>query len=207
MGRNGSGKTTLAKLLVKLYPEYDGRIEIGGVEMRGLHPQALRRKIAMLPQEVHLFTGTIKENIRYGRPGATMDEVIEAARLADFHDFVKNLYLGYNYVVGEGGSNLSGGQKLKIAFARLFLGTPDVIVLDEASSVLDPEAEQRIMRNVKRHFEGKTVISIAHRLHTVRDADRILVLDGGAIVEQGRHDELLAQQGLYHQFMQNYLDV
>ena len=207
VGRNGSGKTTLAKLLVKLYPDYAGRIEIGGVEMRNLHPQALRRKVAMLPQEVHLFTGTLKDNIRYGRPEATMEEIIEAARLADFHDFVKNLYLGYNYVVGEGGANLSGGQKLKVAFARLFLGRPEVIVLDEASSVLDPEAEQRIMRNVKRHFRGKTVISIAHRLHTVRDADRILVLDGGAVAEEGRHEELLAQRGLYHQFMQNYLDV
>ena len=207
VGRNGSGKTTLAKLLTKLYPDYAGRIEIGGVEMRQLHPHALRRKVAMLPQDVHLFTGTIKDNIRYGRPEATMEEIIEAARLADFHDFAKALYLGYNYVVGEGGANLSGGQKLKVAFARLFLGRPEVIVLDEASSVLDPEAEQRIMRNVKAHFRGKTVISIAHRLHTVRDADRILVLDGGTVVEDGRHEELLAQEGLYYRFMQNYLDV
>ncbi len=205
VGRNGSGKTTLVKLLVKLYSHYEGAIRLGGVELRDLHPTAVRRAVAMLPQEVYLFDGTLRENIEYGRPGASMPEIIEAAKLASIHDFIQGLYLGYNHKVGEAGSNLSGGQRLKIAFARLFLSEPEVIILDEASSVLDVEAEHLVMQNVRAHFAGKTVISIAHRLHTVRHADRILVLDAGRIVEEGPHEALIEQEGLYYQLMQNYL--
>ncbi len=206
IGRNGSGKTTLAKLLAGLYHDYDGTITLGGVELRRLHPRALRRTVAMVPQQVHLFDGTFKDNIRYGNPEASMDDIVRAAELAGLHEDVQQLYLGYNTMIGESGSALSGGQRLKIAFARLFLADPDVIILDEASSALDPEAERLVMRNVETHFAGKTILSIAHRLRTVRDADRILVMDRGRIVEDGRHEDLLQREGLYYSLMQTYLN-
>lgn len=206
VGRNGSGKTTLAKLLVKFYTDYSGKILIGETDLRNLHPHYLRRKVVLLPQDVYVFSGTIRENILYANPAATMDEVVEATDAAGLHDYVRSLYLGYNHKVGEGGSNLSGGQKLKLAFARLFLQNPEIIILDEASSALDVEAEQLIMQNLYARFRGKTILSIAHRLHTVRNADRIVVMDGGKIAEQGTHTSLLLNRGLYYQFTQTYLD-
>ncbi|MCA1616640.1 MAG: ATP-binding cassette domain-containing protein, partial [Acidobacteria bacterium] len=149
-------------------------------DLQGIHPQFLRKKIVMIPQTVYLFSGTISENIACGNPDASMADVVEAARLADIHDHIKGLYLGYNQMISEDNSSFSGGQRLKIAFARLFLSDPEVIILDEASSALDVETEHLIMSNLKRRFAGKTIISIAHRLHTVRGADRIVVLDEGA---------------------------
>lgn len=206
VGRNGSGKTTLAKLLVKLYDHYEGRISLGGTEIRSIHPQALRKKVVMVPQDIYIFGGTIKENIMYANPDAEMKAVVQATTLACFDRFVHDNYLGYNYMVGESGSNLSGGQRLRLAFARLFMADPEVIILDEATSVLDVESEKIIMQNVRQRFPGKTIISIAHRMSTVKDADLILVIDEGRIIEQGDHETLLKQQGLYFAFMKTYLD-
>ncbi len=206
VGRNGSGKTTLAKLLVRLYDNYQGSISIGGTELHNLHPQYLRQKVAMIPQDVHLFNGTIRDNIAMARPDATMDEIIEAARKAELHDFVSSMYLGYNQKIGESGSGLSGGQRLRIAFARLFLTNPDIIILDEASSALDVIAEQKIMQRVHEHFKSATIISIAHRLSTLQKADRIVVLDAGQLVELGTHEELVQKQGTYFRFVKTYVD-
>lgn len=206
VGRNGSGKSTLLKLLVKLYTDYQGSVFFNQFEMRDIHPGSLRRAVCMIPQEQHFFNGTIKENILYGNPDADMEAVIEAAKLADLHDYVSKLYLGYNHVIGESGSNLSGGQKLKIGFARLFLQDPDVIFLDEASSFLDVETERVIMENLYRRFHDRTIVTIAHRLHTLRGLDRILVLDQGEVVEQGCHQALLNERGLYYTFIKTYVD-
>ncbi|CAM2008731.1 peptidase domain-containing ABC transporter [Acanthopleuribacter pedis] len=206
VGRNGSGKSTLLKLLVKLYTDYQGTILFNQYEMRDIHPGSLRRAVCMIPQEQHFFSGTIKENILYGNPDADMDAVIEAAKLADLHDYVSKLYLGYNHMIGESGSNLSGGQRLKIGFARLFLQDPEVIFLDEASSFLDVETEAKIMANLYRRFRDRTIITIAHRLHTLRALDRILVIDQGEIIEQGDHQALLNERGLYYTFIKTYVD-
>ena len=206
VGRNGSGKTTFAKLLVRLYDHYQGKISLGGVELRSIHPRTLRKKIVMVPQDIFIFSTTIKENIMYARDEATMDDVVQATQLAMFDDFVHNNYLGYNYMVGESGANLSGGQRLRLAFARLFISQPEVIILDEATSVLDVESEQRIMVNVRKFFPTQTIISIAHRMSTVKSADLILVIDQGTVVEQGNHDQLMSQKGLYYEFMKTYLD-
>jgi len=206
VGRNGTGKTTLVKLLLNLYPEYKGGVYYDTVEMRKLNPLLLRKKVFLFPQELYIFSGTIKENILYGNLNASVDDMIRAAKLADLHDFVKGLHLGYNHKVGDTGGNLSGGQKLKIGFARLFLSNPDIIILDEASSMLDIESEKRIMINVAEKFKGKTIITIAHRLNTLKNSDRILVIDNGEIAEQGHHNVLMEKEGLYHQFMNTYVE-
>ncbi|MBK9271752.1 MAG: ATP-binding cassette domain-containing protein [Saprospiraceae bacterium] len=206
-GRNGSGKTTLVKLFLNLYPDYEGSIHFGQTDMKRINPEALRKKVFLFPQEIYVFNGTIKENILYGNLDASMDDIIRAAKLADLHDFVSSQYLGYNYKIGDFGANLSGGQRLKIGFARLFLSNPELIILDEASSMLDVESEQKIMANIKSHFKDKTIISIAHRMQTLRNADRILVIDGGQIVEEGNHDHLMKLDGgLYQGFMRTYVD-
>lgn len=206
VGRNGSGKTTLVKLLLNLYPDYEGEISMDQHELRKINPNALRSKIFLFPQDIYIFSGTIKENIQFGNLDADLDAIIQAAKLANLHDYVKGLYLGYNHKVGDTGGNLSGGQKLKIGFARLFISNPDVIILDEASSMLDIESETIIMNNIRSHFKGKTIISIAHRLNTLKNADRVLVLESGEVVEDGHHDQLIALNGLYYKFMKTYVD-
>lgn len=206
VGRNGAGKTTLVKLLLSLYPSYEGNILLDNVELKRILPKSVRKKIFLFPQDIHIFTATIKENILYANPNASLEELIHAAKLADLHDFVKSLYLGYNHKVGDFGGNLSGGQVLKIGFARLFISNPDIIILDEASSNLDLETENKIMTNIKNHFRGKTVITIAHRIYTLKDADRILVIDEGKITEDGSHEELISKDGLYSKFMKTYVD-
>lgn len=206
-GRNGSGKTTLAKLLLNFYPQYEGSITVGSVNLREVNLSVLRKKIFHFPQEIYLFNGTILENIRYGNMEASVEDVIRAAELADLHEFVHQLHLGYNHKIGDIGGNLSGGQRLKIGFARLFLSNPELIVLDEASSMLDVETEHRIMTNVKEYFRDATIISIAHRMNTLRVSDRILVMDQGSIVEEGSHEQLLRMEGgLYAGFMKTYVN-
>jgi ATP-binding cassette subfamily B protein len=206
VGRNGSGKTTLVKLLLNLYPEYEGEIRYGAAELRELHPASLRQKVFLFPQDIYIFNGTISENIRYGNLNAGTEAIIRAAKLAELHDFIRSQHLGYNTRVGDMGTNLSGGQRLKIGFARLFLSDPGIIILDEASSLLDVESEREILRNIRTHFAGRTLISIAHRMNTLRQADTIWVIDAGTVAEQGRHDELLHSGGLYAQFMKTYVD-
>lgn len=206
VGRNGTGKTTLVKLLLNLYPHYEGQIYFDSHELRKLNPLVLRKKVFLYPQDLYIFAGTIKENILYGNLNAGTDEMIRAVKLADLHDFVKAQHLGYNHKVGDTGGNLSGGQKLKIGFARLFISNPDIIILDEASSMLDIESEKLIMRNVKEQFKGKTIITIAHRMQTLKNADRIWVVEKGEIAEDGHHDALMKKEGLYHQFMTTYID-
>jgi ATP-binding cassette subfamily B protein len=206
VGRNGSGKSTLAKLLVKLYDSYSGSISIGGADLRSIHPYLLRRQVFLLSQDVFLFSGTIRDNILQGNPQASFDEVVTAAKLADAHDFIKQLYLGYNHNLMSNGANLSGGQRAKIALARLFLSDPQVIILDEATRALDVETEHRVLHNLREHFSGRTIISIAHRLYTLRDADRILVLDSGpdacSLVEEGTYESLIERQGYFYSFLE-----
>ncbi len=207
VGRNGSGKSTLVKMLVHFYSNYEGNITFGKTDMRRINPTVLRKKVFLFPQDIYVFNGTIKENIMYANLNAEMDDVIRAAKLADLHDFVAAQYLGYNYKIGDFGANLSGGQQLKLGFARLFLSDPDLIILDEASSMLDVESEQKIMANIKSHFKNKTIISIAHRMQTLKNADRIWVVDEGQIAEEGTHEALMKREdGLYYGFMRAYVE-
>ncbi len=206
VGRNGAGKTTLVKLLVNLYPEYAGKITLNDeVDIQSLNVKALRKKIFLFPQDIYVFSGSFRENIRFANPQATDDDIIRAAQLADLHDFIKTQHLGYNQVIGDEGTNLSGGQILKLGFARLFVSNPDVIILDEASSQLDVETEAIIMKNVAEKFSDKIIISIAHRINTLRNSDRIVVMDQGKIAECDTHEALMQQEGLYHQFMKTYV--
>ena len=206
IGRNGAGKTTLVKLLVNLYSDYVGKILINGsTDIQSLNVKQLRKKIFLFPQDVYVFDGSLRENILYANPNATNDEVVRAAKLADLHDFIKTLHLGYNHIVGNEGANLSGGQILKLGFARLFLSNPDIIVLDEASSQLDVETEAKILKNVMEIFSDKIIISIAHRINTLKKSDRIIVMDEGRIAESGNHEELVEKNGLYNQFIKTYV--
>lgn len=207
VGRNGSGKTTLAKLICKLYTSYEGNIFFNNTELRTIHSSYLRKKISVIPQDIYLFDGTIKENILFGNPESSDEEIFEASKRAGLYDFVRDQYLGYNLKIGENGVNLSGGQKLKLAFARLFVSNPEIVILDEASSALDIETERLIMEQVKEKFKGKTIISIAHRIATLKNADKIVVLEDGKITEMGSHQELMKIKGLYKSFMDTYMNI
>jgi ATP-binding cassette, subfamily B, bacterial HlyB/CyaB len=207
VGRSGSGKSTLVKLLEGLYYPTRGKVVIDGHDIRHVSPQSLRAQMGVVPQECFLFSGTILENITLYRPEYTLEQAIEVAKLAEAHAFIQSLPLGYNTKVGERGSSLSGGQRQRIAIARALLGEPRILILDEATSALDTESERRFQRNLTQIRRGRTTFVIAHRLSTVRNADRILVLDRGVLVEQGTHDELMAAQGLYYHLAQQQLNL
>jgi len=197
VGPSGSGKSTILRLIARFYDPDRGTVTIGGEDLRGMDPEALLQNVSMVFQDVYLFQDTIAGNIRFGRRDAAREEIEEAARLAGCHDFIMKLPHGYDTMVGEGGSTLSGGEKQRISIARAMLKNAPIILLDEATASLDPENEADIQQAIDRLIRGRTVIVVAHRLKTVRHADRIVVLDQGRIVEQGRHDELLALNGLY----------
>lgn len=204
-GRSGSGKSTLAKLIQRLYYPEAGRILIDGIDLALADPAWLRRQIGVVLQESFLFNGTIKDNIAFHYPQAQMDEIIHVARLSGAHDFIMELPEGYDTTVGERGVTLSGGQKQRIAIARALLTNPRILIFDEATSSLDSESEAIIQCNLRQICRGRTVILIAHRLSTLRIADKIIVMDKGEIVESGTHDELMMRKGLYHhlQLQQN----
>ena len=197
VGPTGSGKTTLVNLLHRFYDPSSGTIAIDGYDLRGVRLDTLYRQIALVPQETILFGGTILDNIRYGREDATKDEVRDAARAANAHDFISALPDSYATIVGEKGVNLSGGQRQRLAIARAVLKNPRILILDEATSALDTESERLVQEAVERLMVGKTTFVVAHRLSTVQRANRILVFNKGRIVEQGDHASLMAAKGLY----------
>ena len=197
VGPSGSGKTTIITLLARFYDPTEGRILVDGQDVRDFNVQSLRRQVGIVMQDNILFSGTIEDNIKYGRPGATREEVIEAAKSANAHDFISRLPQGYETWLGERGVQLSGGQRQRVAIARVILKNPRILILDEATSALDTEAERQVQEALDRLMKGRTSIVIAHRLSTVINADKILVLKQGSVVESGRHDELLKQDGVY----------
>ena len=198
VGPSGAGKSTLASLLLRFYEPESGRIVIDGRDARDYGLRELRGRMAIVPQDVLLFGGSIRDNIAYGRPDATEAEVMEAARKANAHDFIGAFPEGYETRVGERGVQLSGGQRQRVAIARAILRDPAILILDEATSSLDSGSESLVLQALDRLMEGRTSLVIAHRLSTVRSADRIFVLKDGAVVEEGTHEELLARpEGVY----------
>lgn len=197
VGPSGSGKTTICSLLPRFYDVSGGRITIDGKDVRKLTLQSLRNHIGLVQQDVYLFCGSIRENIAYGRPDASMEEIVEAAKKANIHEFIMGLPDGYETFVGERGTRLSGGQKQRISIARVFLKNPSILILDEATSALDNESEKFIQQSLEELAKDRTTITIAHRLSTIRNADEILVVAENGIAERGTHDELLAKGGIY----------
>ena len=197
VGASGSGKTTICSLLPRFYDVSEGRITIDGKDVRKLTLQSLREQIGLVQQDVYLFCGSIRENIAYGRSDASMEEIIEAAKKANIHEFIMELPDGYETFVGERGTRLSGGQKQRISIARVFLKNPPILILDEATSALDNESERFIQQSLEELAKDRTTITIAHRLSTIRNADEILVVAENGIVECGTHDELLEKGGIY----------
>ena len=197
VGPSGGGKTTICNLLPRFYDVTGGRITIDGKDVRGLTLKSLRNNIGIVQQDVYLFCGTIKENIAYGKPGASMDEIVDAAKRANIHDFVMSLPDGYDTYVGERGTRLSGGQKQRISIARVFLKNPPILILDEATSALDNESERHIQKSLEALAKNRTTITIAHRLSTIRNADEIIVITENGIAERGSHQNLLKRNGIY----------
>ena len=199
VGPSGGGKTTLCNLLPRFYDTTGGTISIDGTDVRDITLRSLRSNIGVVQQDVYLFSGTVFENILYGRPGASREDVIKAAKMAGAHEFITELKDGYDTYVGERGVKLSGGQKQRISIARVFLKNPAILILDEATSALDNESEYLVSQSLEKLAEGRTTLTIAHRLTTIQGADRILVLSGNEIVEEGNHKELLEKKGMYYQ--------
>ena len=197
VGPSGSGKTTICSLLPRFYDVTEGAVTIDGKDIRNLTLKSLRSQIGMVQQDVYLFDGTIKDNIAYGKPNATDEEIIKAAKCASIHDFIMELPDGYDTYVGERGTRLSGGQKQRISIARVFLKNPPILILDEATSALDNESERWIQKSLEELSKNRTTITIAHRLSTIRDADEIIVITEDGIAERGTHAQLLEKGGLY----------
>ena len=200
VGPSGSGKTTICSLLPRFYDVTEGRVTIDGNDVRKLTLESLRSQIGLVSQDVYLFGGSIKDNIAYGKPDATMDEIVDAAKKANIHDFIMELPDKYDTFVGERGTRLSGGQKQRISIARVFLKNPPVLILDEATSALDNESERFIQKSLEELAKDRTTITIAHRLSTIRNADDILVVADCGIAERGTHEELLALDGIYARY-------
>lgn len=200
VGPSGGGKTTLCNLIPRFYDVSGGTITVDGTSIRNLTLKSLRQNIGIVQQDVYLFSGTVYDNIAYGKPGASREEVIEAAKKAGADEFIRGLRDGYDTYVGERGVKLSGGQKQRISIARVFLKNPPIIILDEATSALDNESEYAVAKSLNELAKGRTTLTIAHRLSSIRNSDRILVLTDEEIVEEGNHDELMALGGIYHQF-------
>ena len=197
VGPSGGGKTTICSLLPRFYDVTEGRITVDGKDIRGLTLKSLRNNIGTVQQDVYLFDGTIRDNIAYGKPGASDEEIIAAAKRASIHDFIMELPQQYDTYVGERGTRLSGGQKQRISIARVFLKNPPILILDEATSALDNESERWIQRSLEELSQNRTTITIAHRLSTIRDADEIIVITEDGIAERGTHEELLDMNGVY----------
>ncbi len=204
VGPSGGGKTTLCNLIPKFYELTSGSITIDGIDISKITLGSLRNNIGMVQQDVYLFSGTVYENILYGKPDATRDEVIEAAKAAGAHDFIMELKDGYDTYVGERGLKLSGGQKQRVSIARLFLKNPPILILDEATSALDNESELLVQKTLKRLSEGRTTFTIAHRLTTIKNATRIFVLTADGIAEEGTHEELMSKNGEYAKLYSMY---
>ena len=200
VGPSGSGKTTICSLLPRFYDVTEGRVTIDGNDVRKLTLESLRSQIGLVSQDVYLFGGSIKDNIAYGKPDATMDEIVDAAKKANIHDFIMELPDKYDTFVGERGTRLSGGQKQRISIARVFLKNPPVLILDEATSALDNESERFIQKSLEELAKDRTTITIAHRLSTIRNADEILVVADCGIAERGTHEELLELDGIYARY-------
>lgn len=200
VGPSGGGKSTTCSLLPRFYDVADGSISIDGQDVRDVTQHSLRRAIGLVQQDVYLFDGTIGENIAYGKPGATAEEIAEAARRANIDTFIESLPQGYDTVVGERGSRLSGGQKQRVAIARVFLKNPKILILDEATSALDNESEEAVQESLEELARGRTTIIIAHRLSTIKHADEIATVEHGRVVERGTHEELLARGGTYARY-------
>ena len=200
VGASGAGKSTLCSLIPRFYDVTEGRVTIDGNDVRKLTLESLRSQIGLVSQDVYLFGGSIKDNIAYGKPDATMDEIVDAAKKANIHDFIMELPDKYDTFVGERGTRLSGGQKQRISIARVFLKNPPVLILDEATSALDNESERFIQKSLEELAKDRTTITIAHRLSTIRNADEILVVADCGIAERGTHEELLALDGIYARY-------
>ena len=200
VGPSGGGKTTLCNLIPRFYDVTSGKITIDGENVKNFTLKSLRKNIGMVQQDVYLFSGTVYDNIVYGRPKASKEEVIEAAKQAGAHDFIMELKDGYDTYIGERGVKLSGGQKQRISIARVFLKNPAIIILDEATSALDNESEFAVAKSLAKLSEGRTTLTIAHRLSSIKNSDRILVLTDEGIQEEGNHETLLEKKGIYYQF-------
>ena len=201
VGPSGSGKTTICNLIARFYDVTKGSITVGGIDVKEYSLDSLLKNISMVFQNVYLFADTIENNIKFGTPSATHEDVVRAAKEAACDDFIESLPDGYNTMIGEGGASLSGGEKQRISIARAILKNAPVIILDEATANVDPENEDRLQKAIGKLTENKTIIMIAHRLKTVREADQILVVDAGKIIQRGKHSELVEQEGIYRRFI------
>jgi subfamily B ATP-binding cassette protein MsbA len=207
VGPSGAGKTSIANLLCRFYDPENGRVLVDGHDLREVQVQSLRKHIAVVLQDTFLFNTTVRENLRYGKPGASEEEMVRAAKTAYAHAFIRDLPAGYDTEIGERGVKLSGGQKQRLALARAILADPRILILDEATSAVDAEAEYLIQQALEEVLKGRTALVIAHRLSTIREADRIVALEEGCIREVGSHSDLLAREGLYSQLYQRQLEL